>query len=197
MYHLHGRILSLQKQLVHTCLWPCVQNKTLLLSNHIVAPLLHTRKEGFTNWKVVTVQSHNTQQAVSLLTCPCFKGAQMCDKNKCYHWHHRKNILKPRTFSDERVYLSTCSSPAFIRNLMTVGIVYKCVIFSRSIISQYRPESVGDRFKANAQDFKQAISVLHTTIRVSGNTLKEDSSTTITQWTVHHTGVTSYPAQVC
>ena len=38
---------------------------------------------------------------------------------------------------------------------------------------------------------------IHTTIRVSGNTLKEDRSGSVTQWTIHHTSVTSYPAKVC
>ena len=38
---------------------------------------------------------------------------------------------------------------------------------------------------------------LYTTIRVSGDTLKEDSSGSVTEWTINHTGVTSYPTQVC
>ena len=41
------------------------------------------------------------------------------------------------------------------------------------------------------------IMAVYTTIRVRGNTLKEDSSDSITQWTIHHTSVTSYPTQVC
>ena len=41
------------------------------------------------------------------------------------------------------------------------------------------------------------IMAVHTTIRVSSNTLKEDCSDSITEWTIHHTSVTSYPTQVC
>ena len=41
------------------------------------------------------------------------------------------------------------------------------------------------------------IMAVYTTIRVRGNTLKEDSSDSITQWTIHHTSVTSYPTKIC
>ena len=99
--------------------------------------------------------------------------------------------------------MSTCSSPAFIRNFMTVGIVYKCVIFSRSIISQYRSESKGENGRLSrcmrSKMYKYGLYVwlARTTVGISGNTLKEDSSGSVTQWTIHHTGVTSHPTQVC
>ena len=36
-----------------------------------------------------------------------------------------------------------------------------------------------------------------TTIGIGGNTLKEDSCGSIAEWTIHNTGKTSYPTQVC
>ena len=36
-----------------------------------------------------------------------------------------------------------------------------------------------------------------TTVGISGNTLKEDGSGSVTEWTIHHTGVTGHPTQVC
>ena len=36
-----------------------------------------------------------------------------------------------------------------------------------------------------------------TTIGIGGNALKEDSRGSIAEWTIHNTGVTSYPTQVC
>ena len=36
-----------------------------------------------------------------------------------------------------------------------------------------------------------------TIVGISGDTLKEDGSGSVTEWTIHHTGVTSHPTQVC